>query len=473
MLSKTKMATAKSRRRPAPTPSFGSRFTYLPVDDLEFPSIKKTKSKDELILTNSFFNKSQKLSDLIAGPKFVVIKRREENESLTLRLVNPFLIEKAIEQQAGTVKSILRVRDGSILIETVSKKQAEKLYKMTTLGPNINVSIFEHPRLNSSKAVVSCFDFTFLTDKEILEGLASQHVTEIKRITRRIPNKKERVNSASIIITFNLPQLPEKIHVAFQSISVRPFIPRPLRCFNCQEYGHGSTSCAKPSVCGKCSSNSHPKTDECKNTDLCTNCGDDHPSWSSKCPTFVKESEIQRIKTVERVTYYEARKQYSIRFPMNDIITSKKNETNKPPVDKRHIEKNTTFSNIVKNIEDNNKIIYTTKTNSGLSHLASSTTSLALQKNTDFDLNTYSLPTQTTPITPTSNTNNDIYTTKTNPGLPHSASSTTPLVLEKHTDLQNTDFNLNTYTLPTQETHIPPTSFTIEDISLEFTENID
>lgn len=318
------MASSSGRRNKGrPETVFGSRFTGLELDcDGSYPSLagQKRQKTSENILTTSFFNKSTKLSDLINGPKFVVVKRNEEDETATLKFVNPFLIQKAIEQQAGSVKSIQRVRDGTILLETVSKVQAEKLYKLKSLGPDIKVSVYEHPRLNTSRGVVSCFDFTFMTDDEILEGLQDQHVVAIKRFTRRIPNCTKPVNTASAILTFNMPHLPEKVHLAFQTSNVRPFIPAPLRCYKCQKYGHGSFTCRQSEACGKCAQPSHGEAAVCPNAPSCANCNESHPAWSRSCPVYVKEAEIQRIKTVEKITINEARKQYHIRTPLN--ITS-------------------------------------------------------------------------------------------------------------------------------------------------------
>jgi hypothetical protein len=30
------------------------------------------------------------------------------------------------------------------------------------------------------------------------------------------------------------------------------FIPRPIQCFNCQQFGHMQSDCSKPRVCFKC-----------------------------------------------------------------------------------------------------------------------------------------------------------------------------------------------------------------------------
>lgn len=320
------MATSLGRRKHQDS-SFGSRFAVLDMDSEDtYPTLgarkRRANKTSENIQTNSFFNKSMKMSDLMNGPKFVVMKRIDDDETKTLKCVNPFLIQKAIVQQAGEVKSISRTQQGTILIETVSKQQAEKMYKMAMLGPNINIQVYEHPTLNTSRGVVTCYDFTFMTDDEILDGLQDQHVVAIKRFTQRVADSPTRINTQSAILTFNLPQLPEKIHIAFQSCSVRVFIPQPLRCFKCQKSGHGSLKCKSTAACGNCAGETHGQGVECENPAKCVNCGGNHPAWSRNCPNYKKEYEIQRIKTVEKVTYFEARKQYNIRYPHENAPAS-------------------------------------------------------------------------------------------------------------------------------------------------------
>lgn len=337
------MATSLGGRKHQ-DPSFGSRFAVLDLDSEDtYPTLgarkRRANKTSEHILTTSFFNKSMKMSDLMNGPKFVVMKRLDDDETKTLKCVNPFLIQKAIDQQAGVVKSISRTQQGTILIETVTKQQAEKMYKMVSLGPNINIQVYEHPTLNTSRGVVTCYDFTFMTDDEILDGLQDQHVVAIKRFTRRVADSPNRINTQSATLTFNLPQLPEKIHIAFQSCNVRAFIPQPLRCFKCQKLGHGSIKCKSTAACGNCAGETHGQGVECEHPAKCVNCGGNHPAWSRNCPNYKKEYEVQRIKTVEKVTYFEARNRYNLRFPHDNAPTSLANIMSSPAPAKTQVAK--------------------------------------------------------------------------------------------------------------------------------------
>ncbi|GBO00628.1 hypothetical protein AVEN_229259-1 [Araneus ventricosus] len=67
---------------------------------------------------------------------------------------------------------------------------------------------------------------------------------------------------------------------------ILPYIPNPLRCFNCQRYGHSQQLCqGTEPVCGKCAESGH-EINVC-NTDTlkCRNCSGPHAASSKSCPT--------------------------------------------------------------------------------------------------------------------------------------------------------------------------------------------
>lgn len=110
------------------------------------------------------------------------------------------------------------------------------------------------------------------------------------------------------ILTFDLPELPEKLHAGFLSLNVQLYIPNPRRCFNCQEFGHGAKFCKNPEICSNCADIQHdPKPEVCKKPLKCKNCSGLHATWDKRCPVFVKEKTIQQIQTVNRISNYQAR----------------------------------------------------------------------------------------------------------------------------------------------------------------------
>lgn len=237
------------------------------------------------------------------------MKRNDQNCELILSSVSPFLVKKVISNCAGHPKSLKLLRDGSLLIHTTSKKQADKLIKLKQLTDNILVKVFEHQTLNLSKGTIFCRYIIVSTGDEIKEDLQEQHVIDIHRMKRRDGDKQ--VDSGLFILTFNLPQLPTHIDAGYQLLEVREYIPNPRRCFNCQRYGHGAKHCKQQhGVCGKCSAPQHAP-EECIQSMTFPNCrSNQHCAWDRRCPSFQQEMNIQRIQTTNRITNFEARKRY-------------------------------------------------------------------------------------------------------------------------------------------------------------------
>lgn len=291
-----------------------------PSESSQFKKISKRKIADQFH-SASFFNKVQHLDDLLAGPKFLTMKRNETDQNLSMKNVSPVYIDKAINLTAGDVKDVRRMKDGTILIETFNQSQADKLCNLTTLYKVYHVTISLHPFLNTSKGVLRAEDFEYMTDAEIVEGLEKYHCLSVRRITRKTKNG-DVVNTSTLVATFNLPAVPVKVKFGFLSLNVRPFYPNPLRCFGCQLFGHSSKNCKEPALCGRCSQHKHDPED-CIHPEQCFNCKENHPSWSRSCPTFIQEQDIVKIKVDERVSYFKARSLYKERNPLAELIKNK------------------------------------------------------------------------------------------------------------------------------------------------------
>ncbi|XP_023227366.1 uncharacterized protein LOC111627917 [Centruroides sculpturatus] len=174
---------------------------------------------------------------------------------------------------------------------------------MKTLG-EMGVSITSHKSLNSSRGVISEIDLMSEDESDIQIGLSDQGVTAVRRISIRRDGKL--IATKHLNLTCNKSTLPSFITAGYLRCPVRPYVPNPLRCFKCQRFGHSQTSCRGKSVCAQCGTEDHDST-ECKSIPCCVNCKDAHTSYSQKCPAWQREKEVQRIKTVNNVSYTEAR----------------------------------------------------------------------------------------------------------------------------------------------------------------------
>lgn len=265
------------------------------------------------------FDKSIKLVNSSPGPKYLLIERTDEAK--TMIPVSPFLIELTIDTICGSVSKISKLKNGNVLVITKDVNQARKLVQLNKISTEINVKVTEHKTLNCVKGVVWCEDFQHLSDEEIIEGLKSQFVTGLTRMKRKVNGNL--IDTGMYVLTFSITNLPEKLKVGYMICDVRPFVPAPLRCFNCLHFGHITTNCKNKKICSNCAEDYHTSEDDpvCKKEMKCVNCGMAHHAFSKDCATFVKEKSIQKIKVYEKVDMREAYRRYRERNPSQDKPT--------------------------------------------------------------------------------------------------------------------------------------------------------
>lgn len=245
----------------------------------------------------------------------------------TNKRFSPFNLARSMSP-LGRMRNITRQRDGSILIETSSQEQTQRVLNLKKIG-NREVVVTEHPRLNSVKGVVKCWDFVDMDEEELLIELKDQKVTAIRQLKRkpspidmrmaqqRNENSPQWKDTGTYIVTFALPEVPSKMKAGYLELDVRPFVPDPIRCFRCQGYGHMRTSCREVAMCGRCAQEEHAPA-LCTSGIKCLNCGKAHVSWSKKCRSYIAEYEVQKIKVYEKVSFAEAKRIFINRTAMED-----------------------------------------------------------------------------------------------------------------------------------------------------------
>ena len=82
--------------------------------------------------------------------------------------------------------------------------------------------------------------------EDIVENLKEQGVSEAQKIVITKDGNKF-TTTATIILTFHGSLIPTEIKVGFLKVKVSPFIPNPVRCFGCQQFGHHKNNCKIPS----------------------------------------------------------------------------------------------------------------------------------------------------------------------------------------------------------------------------------
>lgn len=230
---------------------------------------------------------------------------------------SPFYINKHLDGLFGTFQSIKKLRDGSLLIETSTQRQAEKILACTSIkasdmSTNVPVKVELHKQLNFSKGMIYCYDLLNCSVETIKEELKDQGVTDVYRIHSR--RDGQLVPTPSHILTFCTPQPPSTIQAAYYRLQVRPYIPSPLRCYKCQKFGHSQNNCSFASLCANCGQNLH-EDQPCTRLSLCVNCNGTHSARSRDCPKYKEEFKIQEIRTSQKISFAEAKRKYRESIP--------------------------------------------------------------------------------------------------------------------------------------------------------------
>lgn len=298
------------------------------------PKTKKRKGKGERMAAptgvspkfdagHMKFNKNKKLSNTCQGEKFLFISRTDEKKDLST--ISPFFLKKCIDGIAGgEVKSAKKTRDGRVLVHTKNLSQAKKLVQLVQMANEIHVEVKEDEKMNQSKGVVYSRDFRFSDDDEILEELKSQNVIAIYRVKKR-SGESNGQDTGIYFLTFNTNVLPQQIRCGYEMIDVRPYIPEPLQCFRCLQFGHPQKACKmreeEGRLCGTCTEKEHTdrsKFEKCQNTPKCVHCGStEHGSFFKKCNKYIIEKEIIAIKTIKHIPYGQARLEFMKSHPLN------------------------------------------------------------------------------------------------------------------------------------------------------------
>ena len=94
-----------------------------------------------------------------------------------------------------------------------------------------------------------------MSEVEIRDELKDQGVVGVNRVTLKKEGKVIPTNT--LFLTFGSPELPKEITVSYLKVKVALFVPNPMRCFNCNKFGHTSQHCKVAVKCTGCGKDKH------------------------------------------------------------------------------------------------------------------------------------------------------------------------------------------------------------------------
>ena len=120
----------------------------------------------------------------------------------------------------------------------------------------------------------------------------------------------------TVVQTFASLLPPKHITAGYLRVLVEPYIPNPLRCFECQKYGHRSKTCKNAAICAKCGEAGHEGM-SCGNHQKCANCKGGHSTSSPDCPKWKLKKRVQQLKEERDISFPDATKAALSEQPTN------------------------------------------------------------------------------------------------------------------------------------------------------------
>ena len=134
------------------------------------------------------------------------------------------------------------LRSGDLLIQCAKEPHEKSLLKMKTFC-GLKCSVTPHKSLNTSKGIVCCPALIRQSNKHILEFMEEQGVRDVRKINVHRDGVLKPTNT--FVFTFNTTGLPTVVKIGFIQAKVDVYVPNPLRCYQCQVFGHHENKCVR------------------------------------------------------------------------------------------------------------------------------------------------------------------------------------------------------------------------------------
>ena len=153
-----------------------------------------------------------------------------------------FNIHRDLVSVCGSEPKIYTQGSGRLLVEASTPAISQKLQDLTQLG-GVTATCAPHTYMNQSRGIVYAPQLLRYPEDKLRQEFASQVVSDVRRLSRLQNNAVTPL--PQLVLTFDRLTLPEYLNAAWYRYKIRPFVPRPRRCFHCQEFGHILDTCRR------------------------------------------------------------------------------------------------------------------------------------------------------------------------------------------------------------------------------------
>lgn len=229
----------------------------------------------------------------------VILKFKEEGG---IQKVSPIALTKDLRKLAGEIKLARVLKNGDLMIICKNEDQKRKVMGIKVICKKEVVSSGNGGQRQWASGVITGVPLDVSMD-ELKNNINGGQIVGARRLF--MTREGSRMESLSVELRFDGDVLPDKVKLGFISYTVRPFVPPPLRCFNCQKYGHVAAVCKSRKRCARCGG--EHDYGKCEGAGIrCCNCGGDHNVAFGGCEVRKRAIEVQNEKARKNITYAEA-----------------------------------------------------------------------------------------------------------------------------------------------------------------------
>ena len=268
---------------------------------------RKLKQINQLDINNEEASQNTKLIVVIKGTTENIVDKNE------LKLKRFFL-----SLDSDISPNNIKLHKNYITIGLDNSTQVEQLKGLQNIL-GIAVEVTEHKsNKNHNTTKVIIFGVPLVWTEEEIQ--TETDALEVHRLLKFNIETKTKDPTTTVILNFKTSDVEKQVYIGLRYYNTKQYIPKPLRCLNCQLYGHNTQNCRGKTICAKCSLNH--KTESCtipsfqsdSQSDAtlfkCRNCNENHASGYKGCSAYIKAQTITEIKTRNKISYAEALNRY-------------------------------------------------------------------------------------------------------------------------------------------------------------------
>ena len=294
-------------QNPTPIPTSKPQATRKNIPSLLDVPIKRTRkrhasfgSKEEEDIP-SIWRPQAKFSPFLVVEQLLGVQINKEAPCSSLGGLSLFKIANELKKLKICNIVDAQKHGNTLLIKVGTASDSDRLLQCVEFC-GLPVKVKPHSTLNSSKGVVQHGWFRDATPGE-MEQISG--VTEADEIVIKKDGKPCR--TGLWVLTFDTPVCPQHIDVHWiKRIPVRPYIPKPMRCFKCQKFGHKGQKCrSRTEICVRCGAKE--KHTNCDKQPKCSNCKGNHEASDRSCTEYEKNQNILKHRANYGGTFAQAR----------------------------------------------------------------------------------------------------------------------------------------------------------------------